>query len=247
MTLMRTGWRRPASRATRSSRSNSSPLSAATSPRPDVTASSSSSSDLLLPCMAIRSGGVLERRATSTSPPVAARTPSPSSTAIRINGRTGNALIANSTRGNDSANARQRARKSSSSTTNRGVPNRAASASAWTPAICRPRSPNAAPVGHGEPATSDVIFDPLHRLRRRYPEEAQDVGHGLLGPGAQPQAGLRQRLVVAHHAAVRVEPVESGGEILGVVGEPVRPSHRRRGSDLARELGNPPHEIELGL
>ena len=63
-------------------------------PTPAVTARSSSSGSLLLPCSVIISGPTPARSATSSSPPVHTSTPRPSSLTQRSTARQQNALAA---------------------------------------------------------------------------------------------------------------------------------------------------------
>ena len=63
-------------------------------PTPASRAAPSSSADLLLPCMRIRSGGNPARRAIVSSPPVATSSPRPSSAIQRATAVQRNALDA---------------------------------------------------------------------------------------------------------------------------------------------------------
>ncbi|GBC86045.1 hypothetical protein HRbin12_00026 [bacterium HR12] len=155
----------PRSRAIRSRRSSSSGLSTFTSRSPSSTARESSASDLLFPCRTIREGGAPARRHASTSPSVAARRSSPSSRTRRITWWEVKAFTAYSGCGNSRAKVRARSRRWASSATRSGVPKRAASSSAATPATRSPASSRTALVGHGggaEAAIPDVL-----RPRRR--------------------------------------------------------------------------------
>ena len=82
----------PASPAMASSRSISVIESSTTWPTPALTAAVSSSTDLLLPCKAIRSGGKLACSATASSPPLQTSSDRPSSSIQRATSLHRNAL-----------------------------------------------------------------------------------------------------------------------------------------------------------
>ena len=89
-----TGCRTPRCSASQASRAISANESSTTRPTPAASARSSSATDLLLPCTAIRSGGTPARSAAVSSPPVHTSRPRPSSVIQRSTASEQNALAA---------------------------------------------------------------------------------------------------------------------------------------------------------
>src|SRR6185295_11164759 len=126
----------------------------------------------------------------------------PSSSAARITAAHVIAFTAYATRGNTAAVARIRSRRSASSITTNGVPNRSARSAAARPPTSRPAEVQRADRGQG----SGIVA--VHALGRRHAEHREEVREYLLGRATEPQTRLRQLRVIADHAALGVETVE---------------------------------------